>query len=142
MPAYHEAMAGVDSGTEPVLTDRLTIARADMEANARRLSEVLQSAMAVHEAAKTRRGARARQHDMAYGRLEARLTTVPVIEQAKGVLMARHGCPSDQAADMLRSMSRGTGVPLADVAAKIVAQASRSRSPRPGSWRPGTGDQI
>src|SRR5438105_8986445 len=35
-------------------------------------------------------------------RLQAQLASLPVIEQAKGVLMARTGCDADQAFDLLR----------------------------------------
>jgi hypothetical protein len=37
--------------------------------------------------------------------LEARLATLPVIEQAKGILMAKQGCDPDEAFDILRRAS-------------------------------------
>jgi response regulator NasT len=43
-----------------------------------------------------------------------------VIEQAKGILMARHGLNADRAFDMLRDHSQHNGQRLADVAAAIV----------------------
>jgi response regulator NasT len=43
-----------------------------------------------------------------------------VIEQAKGILMARHLTDADSAFDMLREHSQRTGRKLADVAAAIV----------------------
>jgi response regulator NasT len=42
------------------------------------------------------------------------------IEQAKGILMARHGIGGDRAFQMLREHSQHTGSKLADVAAAIV----------------------
>ena len=43
-----------------------------------------------------------------------------VIEQAKGILMARHSLNADQAFEMLREHSQHNGQRLADVAAAIV----------------------
>jgi AmiR/NasT family two-component response regulator len=42
------------------------------------------------------------------------------IEQAKGILMARHGVTADDAFDMLRDHSQHNGRKLADVAAAVV----------------------
>jgi len=41
----------------------------------------------------------------AYARLQARLASMPVIEQAKGIIMAQQGCPEDQAFVALRRAS-------------------------------------
>src|SRR5262249_8762866 len=121
MLTYHHVMPAAESNLAAVLADRLALARAETEANARRLAAALRGSAAIQEAGKSSRDARLPQHDQAYGRLEARLTTVPVIEQAKGVLMARNGFPADQATDMLRAMAQDAGVPLAEMAAEIVA---------------------
>ena len=43
-----------------------------------------------------------------------------MIEQAKGILMARHALDSEQAFSRLREHSQHTGGRLADVAAAIV----------------------
>jgi AmiR/NasT family two-component response regulator len=40
--------------------------------------------------------------------LRARLASLPVIEQAKGILMARYGWPGDLAFEVLRRVSRRT----------------------------------
>jgi len=42
----------------------------------------------------------------AYARLQERLASMPVIEQAKGILMAQYGWPEDQAFDALRRASQ------------------------------------
>ena len=44
-----------------------------------------------------------------------------VIEQAKGILMARNGIDGDEAFELLRNRSRHTGHKLADLAAALVA---------------------
>jgi AmiR/NasT family two-component response regulator len=43
-----------------------------------------------------------------------------LIEQAKGVLMARHGVNADKAFDMLREHSQRSGRKLVDVAEAVV----------------------
>src|SRR5262249_60488970 len=48
-----------------------------------------------------------------------------VIEQAKGILMATFRCGPDEASELLRRASRGGGVKVHALAAKLVAQASR-----------------
>jgi GAF domain-containing protein len=51
-----------------------------------------------------------------------------VIEQAKGVLMARHGCTADQAFAMLRTTSQTGHRKLHDVARGVVADVERRRT--------------
>lgn len=47
-----------------------------------------------------------------------------VIEQAKGILMATFRCGPDEASELLRRASRGGGVKVHVLAAKLVAQVS------------------
>jgi AmiR/NasT family two-component response regulator len=42
----------------------------------------------------------------AYARLQARMASMPVIEQANGILMAQNGWPEDQAFEALRQVSQ------------------------------------
>jgi hypothetical protein len=83
--------------------------------------------------------------ESATARLQARLETMPVIEQAKGVIMHQNGCTEEQAFDLLRKASQRSNVPVRELAARIVAsyqpQAPKPRSPeapasRPRSQRP------
>ena len=62
----------------------------------------------------------------AYARLQARLATMPVIEQAKGILMAQYGWAADRAFEVLRRVSQRENVKVRDLAASIVARAARS----------------
>jgi hypothetical protein len=71
----------------------------------------------------------------AYARLEARLETMPVIEQAKGILMAQTGCTAEQAFDMLRRASQRANVKVRDLASEIVHRAAISA-------RGGDGDAL
>jgi AmiR/NasT family two-component response regulator len=50
-----------------------------------------------------------------------------VIEQAKGVLMAREGCSPDVAFDILRRASQRENRKVAVIAAEIVARVQRCR---------------
>jgi len=66
----------------------------------------------------------------AYARLEARLASMPVIEQAKGILMAQYGWPEERAFDALRRASQRENVKVRDLAASVVARAVRSAPAR------------
>ncbi len=71
----------------------------------------------------------------AYARLQARLTSMPVIEQAKGIIMAKYGWPEDQAFDALRRASQRENIKVRELAARIVAQTT-SQAPAPRQARP------
>ena len=73
-------------------------------------------------------------------RLLARLDTMPVIEQAKGIIMAQSRCTEAEAFDRLRRASQHTNVPVRDLAAQIVATAagrSARANRRPSAGRTG-----
>ena len=59
-------------------------------------------------------------HDSAFARLQARLETMPVIEQAKGILMAQQRCGPDEAFDLLRRASQRANVKVHVLAEQIV----------------------
>src|SRR5499427_1786334 len=50
----------------------------------------------------------------------AQLDTRPVIEQAKDIFMAQHGCDPDEAFDLLRRASQRFNVPVRVLAARLV----------------------
>jgi hypothetical protein len=52
--------------------------------------------------------------------LRRKLQTLPVIEQAKGILMGRYGIPADDAFEMLRRWSQHTNTKLHLVAQTII----------------------
>jgi len=64
----------------------------------------------------------------AYARLQARLASMPVIEQAKGVLMAQQRCGPDEAFELLRRASQRANIKVSVLAAQIVEQVA---SPTP-----------
>lgn len=55
-----------------------------------------------------------------YHNLQGAFGRRALIEQAKGILMARHGINADKAFEMLRDHSQHNGQKLADVAAAVV----------------------
>ena len=57
-----------------------------------------------------------------HARLLARLESMPVIEQAKGIIMAQSHCGGAQAFDLLRRASQRSNVPVRDLAAQIMAK--------------------
>jgi hypothetical protein len=60
--------------------------------------------------------------------LHAALTSQPVIEQAKGILMARHCCGPDQAFRLLAQASQRENRKLRDLAAAVVASVQTTPS--------------
>jgi hypothetical protein len=75
----------------------------------------------------------------ASARRQARLESMPVIEQAKGIIMAWRGWPEDQAFEVLRQASQRYNIKVRDLAARIVAQTARSGSAQPQA-RPACAD--
>ncbi|MFD1150656.1 ANTAR domain-containing protein [Saccharothrix hoggarensis] len=63
--------------------------------------------------------------------LREALSTQPVIEQAKGMLMLVRGWTAAEAFDALREISQHTNIKLHDVAGIIVASGSREQPPLP-----------
>ena len=60
-----------------------------------------------------------------HARLLARLESMPVIEQAKGIIMAQSHCGHAQAFDLLRRASQRSNVPVRELAAQIVAKTAQ-----------------
>jgi len=80
----------------------------------------------------------------ASARLVARLQTMPVIEQAKGIIMAQSTCDDAEAFDMLRRASQRSNVPVRELAAQLVAKSARmaastaAKPPGPAGRRGGS----
>ena len=64
--------------------------------------------------------------DSALARLRARLDSLPVIEQAKGIVIAQQGCGPEEAFDLLRRASQRSNVKLHVLAEQIVGQVASS----------------
>ena len=119
-------IAGMETDVISVraLLDRLEVARAEVESNLARLRATTARLDAKRGQWSAEKARRETLHDNAYARLFARFESQPVIEQAKGVLMAESHCSSDQAFDMLRRASQRQNIRVRDLATQIVARAS------------------
>ena len=60
--------------------------------------------------------------------LERKLATLPVIEQAKGMLMQDFGLDADSAYAYISRISQDTNTKVRDVAARIVAELTGTSS--------------
>jgi hypothetical protein len=71
---------------------------------------------------------------------------MPVIEQAKGIIMSQCGWPEDQAFDALRRASQRENIKVRDLAAQIVHRtahsASAQRQPPPPGAAPASGNDT
>jgi hypothetical protein len=132
-------------GRGETLAGQLAAARLHLEANARRLAEIRAQLLATQELVRADRSERQKLHESAYARLRARLDSLPVIEQAKGILMAQTGCSPEEAFDLLRRASQRANIRVRDLAAKIIGQAATAAgrgqpvAPRPGHPAAGGG---
>jgi hypothetical protein len=141
----HDPEAGVivssPGAAQPAteLGHRLVSIRAQMAANRARTEELQQRttqlltrAQAAQrrsmEARRERRSSPAGQdllQQSEQARLLARLESMPVIEQAKGIIMAQSHCGEAQAFDLLRRASQRSNVRVRELAAQIVAKAGQ-----------------
>jgi AmiR/NasT family two-component response regulator len=62
-------------------------------------------------------------------RLEARLASMLVVEQAKGVLIAQQGCDADQAFELLCRAAHRSSLPVRELAEQIVKKAQQHEAP-------------
>ncbi|OIK24715.1 ANTAR domain-containing response regulator [Streptomyces malaysiense] len=67
--------------------------------------------------------------------LRQALDSRPVIDQARGVLMAAHGCTPEQAWEVLREASQNSNTKLHRIAAAITASAAPGGPPPPEPLR-------
>ena len=135
------AIVDVGPGGSPLWdASRLEAAWLEFDAQVRRFEQAKARLQATVDQARARlqatveqaRNGRSRQEiwdASAYARLQARLETMPVIEQAKGILMAQQRCGPDEAFDLLRRASQRANIKVSVLAARIVEQVA---SPGPG----------
>jgi AmiR/NasT family two-component response regulator len=119
------------------LAQRLAAARRDVEANVLQVDLTRSRLQATLQRISANRTQRQVLHDSAFARLAARLESQPVIEQAKGILIAQVGCSPDQAFSLLRAASQRTNVRVRDIARDIVDRTTSvgraADPPKPGS---------
>ena len=68
--------------------------------------------------------------------LRAMIRSRPVIDQAKGILMAQHDCRPDEAFGLLADASQRSNRKLREVAASIVAGYDEAALPEGDEQRP------
>jgi hypothetical protein len=120
------------------VTRQLEAARLEFDAQTRRFEEARARLQTTLDQVRKGRPQREVLHDSAFARLQARLDTMPVIEQAKGVLMAQNRCGPDEAFDLLRRASQHANVKVAVLAAQIVERVS-APEPQPAADPPRSG---
>ena len=117
---------------------RLSAAQLEFETQKQRFEEARARLQATFDQVRDGRPRREVLHRAAFARLQAKLDTMPVIEQAKGVLMAQHHCGPDEAFDLLRRASQRANVKVSVLAQQIVTQVASPQPeqvpprPRPG----------
>jgi AmiR/NasT family two-component response regulator len=109
------------------LANRLALARSEAEQNLLRLEVALACRTAIFEEITDARSARAKTHDEALHRLEARLADLPVLEEARGILMVELGCSAKEALKHLRRLSREQYLEVTVVAETLVQRAIQDR---------------
>lgn len=114
-------------------TSRLHAARSEFDAQVRRFEDVRARLQATFDQVRNGRPQRTVLHDSAFARLQARLDSMPVIEQAKGILMAQYRCRPEEAFDLLRRASQRANVKVNVLAQQIVEQTA---SPGPSTTPP------
>jgi len=120
------------------LHQALEAARAENRVQSQRLAEARAQLQAIAEWIETGRAQREVLRESAVTRLRARLESLPVIEQAKGILMVQHRCGPEEAFDLLRRASQRANVKVHVLAAQIVANVASTPAeapPRPAASR-------
>ena len=108
--------------------DQLEAVRLEYDAQVRRFEQARAELQDVVDQIRQGRSRREILHSSAFARLQARPDSMPVIEQAKGVLMAEQRCGPDEAFDLLRRASQRANVRVSVLAAQIVEQISSGAS--------------
>ena len=120
------------------LCNRLAIGRSEMAAAYERAKELLYAAecalaqnralrRTIKETVRDRRSLAARKELLersGHAQMVVRLETMPVIEQAKGIIMIQARCGEAEAFDLLRRASQLSNVPVQELAAQLVAKSA------------------
>jgi hypothetical protein len=113
-----------DRPSQEMLHEALEAARLEHQVQAQRLEAARAQLQAIAEWIETGRPERQVLRESAVARMQARLESLPVIEQAKGILMAQQRCGPEEAFDLLRRASQRANVKVHVLAAQIVEQVA------------------
>jgi len=137
-PIVPDSFVGMDLGPGDPLSEarsRLNAAQSEFDTQVRRFEDVRARLQATFDQVVNGRPQREVLHDSAFARLQARLDSMPVIEQAKGILMAQYRCRPEEAFDLLRRASQRANVKVSVLAEQIVEQIA-SPGPPPAERPP------
>jgi hypothetical protein len=124
------APSGADAGgqsRQEILHEALEAARAEHQTQAQRLEAARTQLQSIVEWIETGRPQREVLRESAFARMHARLDSLPVIEQAKGILMAQQQCGPVEAFDLLRWASQRANVRVYQLAAEVVGHLASSK---------------
>lgn len=124
-----ETSQSVDPQT--ALAERLASTRLALTANAERLVQARERLRETLQSRQSREPEHEIMREVAHAHLVARLNSMPVIEQAKGILMAQSRCSAAEAFSMLRAASQRSNVKVRDLAEEIVRRVTESPPPGP-----------
>jgi hypothetical protein len=129
LPGVPASVTKVDPGSADFTgpdVGRLGAVPVETQALVQRSQQARARAQATRDQIMQGRSEREVLHDSAFARLLAKVGTMPVIEQAKGILMAQQQCGPDEAFSLLRQASQRTNVKVHVLAARIVGQFASS----------------
>ena len=129
--ARRHAPSGADASgqsQQEILHEALEAARAEHQTQAQRLEAARAQLQSILEWIETGRPQREVLRDSAFARMHARLDSLPVIEQAKGVLMAQQRCGPEEAFELLRRASQRANVKVSVLAAQIVGEVASPKA--------------
>jgi len=106
------------------LRQALEATRAAHRVQAQGLEAAMARLQAITEWIETGRPQREILRESAMARLQARLESQPVIEQAKGIIMAEQRCGPEEAFGLLRRASQRANLKVHTLAAQIVAHVA------------------
>ena len=110
-------------------TSRMNAARSEFDAQVRRFEDVRARLQATFDQVRNGRPQRVVPHESAFARVQAKLETLPVIEQAKGILIAQYRRRPEEAFDLLRRASQRANVKVNVLAAQMVEQIASPEPP-------------
>ena len=114
------------------MTLRLEAARREFDAQALRFEQAQSRLRATAEIGRDGDSGQTMLLYSEFARLQARLKSMPVIEQAKGILMAQQRCGPDEAFDLLRRASQRANVKVRVLAAQIIVKFATAGSESAG----------
>ena len=123
--------SGADAGgqsRQEILHEALEAARAEHQTQAQRLEAARTQLQSIVEWIETGRPQREVLRESAFARMHARLDSLPVIEQAKGILMAQQRCGPEEAFELLRRASQRANVKVNVLADQIVEQVASPKA--------------